>query len=424
LLFAAAARAGAPPIPEGAGSFVFVDKKGSADRPVRVWTWKPPGFGAQTPILFVMHGTGRNAEGYRDSWTRHARRGRALLLAPEFSELYYPGSKWYQMGNLRRSALISALEVRDWARLRALLRSALAKKKPGPLKRIAGRVPAEQLAAFKAALAAKTLSDAHKLALLKTVNGIIDDGDFYAKASFPDPPRAARDILKDEERRKQAAGKKKKKSKDKGLTGSRLRRLNRALVDAALPGCFRPPRRGRNERARWTYLAVERLFDHVVKKTGSRRKGYVIYGHSAGAQFVHRLLILVPECRAERAAAANAGKYLWPDFDVSFPYGLGGAPGVGRRALGRTLSRRLFVLVGTRDTEESEKKDPDLPVSDEAMKQGRNRLERARNFVEAARKLAAEHKSKLGWELREVPGVAHSSSGMSPEAARALFGEK
>ena len=66
----------------------------------------------------------------------------------------------------------------------------------------------------------------------------------------------------------------------------------------------------------------------------------------------------------------------------------------------------------------------DLPVSDEAMKQGRNRLERARNFVEAARKLAAEHKSKLGWELREVPGVAHSSSGMSPEAAAALFGEE
>ncbi len=424
----ATARAGAPAIPAGPGSFTFVDKKGNPERPVKVWTWRPARPDPDAPVLVVMHGTSRNGKNYRDSWIRHASRAGALLVAPEFSELHYPGSKHYQLGNLRGSALVSAIEVRDWAKLRKLLRKALTAKKPGPLKRIAERVPKKLLAGFKLALASEKLNDAHKLALLKALNKIIEDKDFYAKESFPHLPPDAKAVFEMDERRKKAEAKKKgkgKKRKDKGITGSWLRRLNRALLAAALPGCFKPPELGRKERAKWTYLAVEHLFDHVVKQTGSRRKGYVIYGHSAGAQFVHRMLILVPECRAERAAAANAGKYLWPDFGVRFPYGLGGAPGLTRRRFGgKALSRKLFILAGTKDTEESEKKDPDLPVSDEARRQGKNRLERARNFVKAARKLAAEYKVQLGWELREVKGVAHSNFGMSPTAAEVLLGEK
>ena len=41
-------------------------------------------------------------------------------------------------------------------------------------------------------------------------------------------------------------------------------------------------------RPRWAFSLIERLFDHVRAETGIRRDGYVIYGHSAGGQLVHR----------------------------------------------------------------------------------------------------------------------------------------
>lgn len=57
----------------------------------------------------------------------------------------------------------------------------------------------------------------------------------------------------------------------------------------------------------WTFGVVERLFDFVKKTTGNTSERYHIYGHSAGAQFVHRLALFVPEARYATAVAANAG---------------------------------------------------------------------------------------------------------------------
>src|SRR5262249_53170366 len=76
----------------------------------------------------------------------------------------------------------------------------------------------------------------------------------------------------------------------------------------------------------WAFAAIEPMFDAVRQRTGSTVEKYAIYGHSAGAQFVHRFVLLTPHPRVSVAVAANAGSYAMPDFDVDYPFGLRDAP--------------------------------------------------------------------------------------------------
>jgi poly(3-hydroxybutyrate) depolymerase len=75
-------------------------------------------------------------------------------------------------------------------------------------------------------------------------------------------------------------------------------------------------------RAQWAFAAIEPLFDEVRQRFGTRAAGYTLYGHSAGAQFVHRYVLFMPDARIDQAIAANAGWYTMPDPAIAFPYGL------------------------------------------------------------------------------------------------------
>ena len=80
LLMAAAAMpaVAATPVPSGKWSFVFADKRGHADRPVRVFTYRPRQCDSACPILFALHGKQRAASAMRDtsSSTRPTQRRR------------------------------------------------------------------------------------------------------------------------------------------------------------------------------------------------------------------------------------------------------------------------------------------------------------------------------------------------------------
>ena len=78
-------------IPNGAGSFVFADPQGNADRPITVYTYRPRRYRVNDPILFVMHGVLRNGREYRDQWIVEAERFGVLLIAPEFPANALPG---------------------------------------------------------------------------------------------------------------------------------------------------------------------------------------------------------------------------------------------------------------------------------------------------------------------------------------------
>ena len=215
------------------GSFRFADARGAVDRPIMVWYDRPPGRRPDGRIVFVMHGGSRTGEAARDIGAAYGRRHGVIVLAPEFSERYYPGDA-YAFGNMVDSA---------------------------------GRL---------------------------------------------------------------------------------------------LP------------KSQWAFSTLEDLFDAVRQAAGLTSPTYDIVGHSAGGQFVHRLVLFVPNARFRRAVASSPGRYALPSLTAAFPYGLRGTT-IDSAALIRALSRELVLILGDRDTE-------DRPREPEAMSQGAESL-RARTAV-------------------------------------------
>jgi poly(3-hydroxybutyrate) depolymerase len=259
------------------GSFPFEQ----GGHQLTVWHYQPAAATADTPVLFVLHGVGRNAEDYLNDWIAQADLHNFLLVVPEFSKTQFPGEEAYNSGN---------------------------------------------------------------------------------------------------------------------------------LFDAA--GSLRP-------RDQWSFSMIEPIFDRVRAQLGSRRTDYMIYGHSAGAQFVHRFLYFVPQARVTRAVAANAGWYMLPELATPFPYGLQGAP-TDEAALRTALARPLVVLLGEADTDEQHQSLRHTPESDA---QGLNRLARGHYFFAHAQAAAAALGAPFHWRLATVPGVAHINKDMAPFAARHLVSE-
>ena len=165
-------------------------------------------------------------------------------------------------------------------------------------------------------------------------------------------------------------------------------------------------------RDRWSFAAIDPLFDAIRARTGTRVPRYVLYGHSGGAQFVQRLVMFMPDARYSRAIAANAGWYIMPDFTTGLPYGLRDSP-VTPDQLKAALNRQLWILLGSRDTDP---RSPNLRTTREAMRQGAFRRARGESFYAAAQTAATAAGVELKWQKRYVEGVGHDNAGMSAAA--------
>jgi len=165
------------------------------------------------------------------------------------------------------------------------------------------------------------------------------------------------------------------------------------------------------------FALVEHLFDYVRTQGNNQSIDYCLYGHSAGGQFVHRMLLFKPDARIRRAVAANPGFYTLPRFVEEFPYGLEktGLPG---ETIQQAFGKELTLLLGERDTLENQKS---LNKSVGAMKQGSQRFARGMNFFKVAQQESLARGYSLDWKLQTVPGAGHSNSQMAAAAARILF---
>lgn len=180
--------------------------------------------------------------------------------------------------------------------------------------------------------------------------------------------------------------------------------------------------RGEPDKAKWTFGLIERLFD--AARTSGRVAGnsYTIFGHSAGAQFVHRMIMLMPEARIETAAVANAGYYTLPALtgERAYPYSLKGTPAVDAM-LARALAKPMLVMLGDQDIDPNHRQ---LNKSHGAEEQGATRFARGQHFMAAAAAEARRLGVTLRWREIDVPSVAHDQRGMAKAAAAELFGAR
>ena len=269
-------RTEAKPFATGKDSFVINAYKHTDRKTIRVWTYKPAEWTSADPVLFVMHGMGRNAEDYLDAWTELAEQKGIMLVAPEFASKFYRViTNDYQEGNLE--------SYFGW----------------------------------------------------------------------------------------------------------------------------------QNPESEWAFTVVENIFDHVNNVNGLSLDGYHIFGHSAGGQFVQRMVAMKPKSRIKKAIAANAGTYSFMDEMVPYPYGLGDV----NYNLQGSFAKHLVVLLGELDNNAQQGQ---LDQTEMAMEQGSNRLERGSNFFAASKTVAEDNGFNFNWQIQVVPDVGHEYKRMSEAAAKLL----
>lgn len=168
---------------------------------------------------------------------------------------------------------------------------------------------------------------------------------------------------------------------------------------------------------RRAFSVPDRVFDAARTRFTIGSERFSIYGHSAGAQFVHRFLLLAPSPRVDQAIAANAGWYTLPVFDQRFPYGLQGTA-VTEAQVESFLRRPLVLQLGEQDTDPHH---PSIRRNEAADRQGPHRYARGLNYFEVGQREARRRGIALAWRLVTVPGVDHSNGPMARSAARTLF---
>jgi hypothetical protein len=91
----------ATPVPSGRWSFVFTDQKGRADRPIRVFTYRPRQCDSKCPIMIVLHGAKRDAYPYMKEWSSVADDHKLILVGPQFEARHWPRSAAYNAGDVK-----------------------------------------------------------------------------------------------------------------------------------------------------------------------------------------------------------------------------------------------------------------------------------------------------------------------------------
>jgi poly(3-hydroxybutyrate) depolymerase len=168
----------------------------------------------------------------------------------------------------------------------------------------------------------------------------------------------------------------------------------------------------------WAFSAIEPMFDAVKAREGLTAPGYSIYGHSAGAQFVHRLVLTGSGPRMLGAISANAGSYAMPTTATAWPFGMADlAAGVWRPRT--AFGAPMTLLLGTADNDPAHRSLPDQP---EARAQGAHRLARGLQFRETAVEGAKAAGVPLAWGCALAPGVGHDNGRMAPYALAIVTG--
>ncbi|WP_260483817.1 alpha/beta hydrolase [Sphingomicrobium flavum] len=172
------------------------------------------------------------------------------------------------------------------------------------------------------------------------------------------------------------------------------------------------------DRENWLFADIEAVFDAARERYSLPQNSYDLFGHSAGGQIVHRMVMFAPDARIDRAIAANSGWYTVPERAAPFPYGLDRLAQEDAR-LDRAFDKRMTVMLGEQDRGREARSS--LRKSRWAKRQGKGRLDRGQYFYDRAAALAAEQGSDFNWSMQIVGGVGHDYRAMSQAAADYLY---
>lgn len=167
----------------------------------------------------------------------------------------------------------------------------------------------------------------------------------------------------------------------------------------------------------WTFSIIEPLFDFVRIQLQNTNTTYAMYGHSAGAQFVHRFLLFKPENRVEKSVVSAAGWYTFPNKNINFPYGLKNSI-LENRSTASFFEETIFVQVGENDNNPNE---TGLRRNTQADLQGIHRLERATNFFGFASQKAAQENHIFNWSFHSISNANHNLIPASQNAFDLLY---
>ena len=172
-----------------------------------------------------------------------------------------------------------------------------------------------------------------------------------------------------------------------------------------------------NDESVWTFSFIEPIFDKIKEALNHQNDTYDIFGHSGGAQFVHRFIIFKPLSRVDRAISANSGWYTLPNELIAFPYGLLTTP-ISDNDLENSFNSNLIIHIGENDNNPN---DPSLRKTPEANEQGLNRFERALYFYNKSDSICASKNYNYSWSIGQVDNVGHDHQLMANYAAEYLY---
>ena len=162
--------------------------------------------------------------------------------------------------------------------------------------------------------------------------------------------------------------------------------------------------------------SISSFFNFFKSKFSLSTNKYMMFGHSAGAQFVHRYMLFSNDQRISNTVIANAGWYTFLN-GANFPYGINNSPiDISEKNIRWFMSNRSSLLIGSNDTSLE-----NVNLSKGALNQGGTRVDRANNYFNVLIDIAEKENIPLRWTYKVIDGVGHDYKEMTAEAANILL---
>lgn len=168
-----------------------------------------------------------------------------------------------------------------------------------------------------------------------------------------------------------------------------------------------------NPQNEWTFSVIDPLFNYIKADISGVQQKYNAWGHSGGAQFLHRFVMYMPNSNLDIAVCSNSGWYTVPESLVAFPYGTQNGQ-LSNATLTNAFAKKLIVHLGQDDINPNSAGLRHNMVVDN--QQGFFRLERGQYFYTTSQATSINMSVSFNWEKQEVAGIGHNAQLMANDA--------